>query len=221
MNVSALFVEPQGVYSAFPGVDAWDQERDARLYKGPHPVVAHPPCERWGRYWSGGPSAKVKRLLGDDGGCFESALMSVCDFGGVLEHPEASHAFKHHGLPRPSQGSWQRAVGWPAQQAGRVYVTQVAQSAYGHKARKLTWLVYCGAQRPLDLDWSVPKGERLDEGFHSQAERVAARAAGQKPIQRLSRAERLGTPLEFAKTLIRLANFSRLGREAIPWAPVG
>jgi hypothetical protein len=72
--IAALFVQPNGVYADLPGVDVWDESCDARLYPGPHAVVAHPPCERWGRYWSGGPSAKVKRKLGDDGGCFESAL---------------------------------------------------------------------------------------------------------------------------------------------------
>lgn len=210
--VAALFIESHGIYSCMAHVDPWDIERDARKYQGPHPVVAHPPCERWGRYWSGGPSAKIRRKLGDDEGCFERALESVCDFGGVLEHPEASHAFKHHGLPRPSQGSWQRAAGWPEQQAGRVYVTQVAQSAYGHKARKLTWLVYCGTQPPLDLDWSVPQGERLDEGFHSAEERRAARAAGQKPVRRLSRAENLATPEPFARLLVGLARHSKLER---------
>ncbi len=53
--VAALFVEKDGVYSGLPGVDPWDAERDARLYAGPHAVVCHPPCQRWGRYWGGGP----------------------------------------------------------------------------------------------------------------------------------------------------------------------
>lgn len=65
--IAALFVAVGGGYFGLPDVDPWDAERDARLYAGPWPVVAHPPCERWGRYWSGGPSAKVRRELGDDG----------------------------------------------------------------------------------------------------------------------------------------------------------
>ena len=53
MTVAALYVEPDGAYIGLPGVDPWDERRDARTYAGPHPVVAHPPCQRWGRFWHG------------------------------------------------------------------------------------------------------------------------------------------------------------------------
>jgi hypothetical protein len=48
--IAALYVERGGPYFGIEGVDPWDEARDARTYAGPHPVVAHPPCERWGRY---------------------------------------------------------------------------------------------------------------------------------------------------------------------------
>ena len=41
--IAALYVEKDGVYSGLQGVDPWDEARDARLYAGPRPVVAHPP----------------------------------------------------------------------------------------------------------------------------------------------------------------------------------
>jgi hypothetical protein len=40
--IAALHIETGGVYCGLPGVDAWDIRRDARDYRGPLPVVAHP-----------------------------------------------------------------------------------------------------------------------------------------------------------------------------------
>lgn len=111
MMIAALYVERGGVYYGLPDVDPWDAERDARQYDGPHVVVAHPPCERWGRYWSGGPSARVRRLKGDDAGCFAAALAAVERFGGVLEHPEGSHAWRAFDIVSPPPGRWMGARG--------------------------------------------------------------------------------------------------------------
>lgn len=200
--IAALYVVEGGVYYGLPGVDPWPEARDARRYGGPFPVVAHPPCERWGRYWSGGPSAKVRRTLGDDGGCFAHALAAVRRHGGVLEHPEASHAWAAHGLARPPKaGGWVRAdeFGWTC---------CVEQGHYGHPARKATWLYACRTARP-ELIWGPSAGRRLDEGFHSAEERRAARAAGVRPRPRLSREERLRTPTAFRDLLLDLARSVR------------
>ena len=40
--IAALYVLPDGPYANLPDVDPWDKARDARLYAGPHPVVAPP-----------------------------------------------------------------------------------------------------------------------------------------------------------------------------------
>ena len=45
-TVAALYVETDGCYFDLNGVDPWDISRDARNYPGPHPVVAHSPCQR-------------------------------------------------------------------------------------------------------------------------------------------------------------------------------
>lgn len=195
--IAALFVASDGPYIGLEGIDPWTQSRDARLYAGPFPVIAHPPCERWGRYWGGGPSAKVKRVLGDDGGCFASALASVRKWGGVLEHPAASHAWAHHDLPRPVRGAWVYD--------GIGYGTEVDQGAYGHPARKATWLYYVGVVPPPKLNWEWATGVRCDEGFHSKEERRAARAAGKAPVPRLSKRQLVHTPLEFRELLVTLA----------------
>ena len=73
-TVAALFVETDGVYFGLPNVDPWDEQRDARTYRGPYPVVAHPPCQRWGRFWRGSTRKPHQYKLGDDGGCFHGSL---------------------------------------------------------------------------------------------------------------------------------------------------
>ena len=203
--IAALFVANPGCYIGLPDVDPWDEKRDARKYAGPWPVVAHPPCERWGRYWHGGPSAKVRLTLGDDDGCFRSALDAVNHWGGVLEHPEGSHAFRHHGLNTPS---WR--AGWLV--SGDGWTCCVAQGNYGHRARKLTWLYYVGDRRPPDLDWSIPAPRsRLDYGFHSAEERAARKSAVAPRVNasRLTAGENLATPLAFRDMLLDLARASQ------------
>lgn len=199
LRVAALFVETGGCYFGLPDVDPWDKQRDARLYAGPYPVVAHPPCERWGRYWGGSPRCWPRKKLGDDGGCFEAALAAVRRFGGVLEHPEASHAWRHFHLNTPPRtGAWVVADwegGWTC---------CVEQGAYGHQARKATWLYANGVDLP-SLEWGRAAGDfiRLDEGFHSKEER--ARAVKTGACQRLSKKQRAATPIEFRDLLLSIA----------------
>jgi hypothetical protein len=207
--IAALYVATGGAYFGIDGVDPWDAGRDARTYAGPWPVVAHPPCERWGRYWSGGPSARVRRTLGDDGGCFAAALAAVRTHGGVIEHPEASHAWRVFGLRRPSTRGWWSAAdehGWTC---------QVEQGHYGHRARKATWLYAVRCDLP-ELTWGpAPAGVRLDCGYHSTAERKAAETRGElkTPRERLGKRECAATPPAFRDILVAMA------RSAIdPWS---
>ena len=196
VKIAALFVETNGIYCGQPEIDPWDLTRDARRYGGPYPVIAHPPCERWGRYWSGGPSARKRRVLGNDGGCFEYALLSVLMWGGVLEHPEASHAWSQFGILRPPKtGGWLRVRGG--------WTCCVEQGHYGHAARKATWL-FANVPNPPELLWGpAPKGARLDDGFHSKEERARAIKTGVCP--RLSKKQRAATPIPFRDLLLSIA----------------
>lgn len=200
-QIAALYVETDGAYFGVQNVDPWDEERDARRYAGPHPVVAHPPCERWGRYWHGGPSAKVRRVKGDDGGCFVAALEAVRRWGGILEHPEASAAWDTFGLRRPP-----RAGGWVVADDAGGWTCCVEQGHYGHIARKATWLYTCRVPKPPDLVWGPSRaGIRLDEGFHSAEERRRARAAGRAPITRVPPSKLAATPPAFREVLLQIA----------------
>ncbi len=205
--IAALYVMKGGCYFGLDGIDPWDRERDARLYDGPHSVVAHPPCERWGRYWGGAPGQWPRLKKGDDGGCFASALASVRRWGGVLEHPEASAAWSTFGLNAPSKcGGWVMADwegGWTC---------CIEQGYYGHRARKATWLYVHGAELP-SLKWGSAPGDfvRLDEGFHSKEERKRAIKRG--ACERLSERQRASTPIEFRDLLISIAS-SRIAVDA-------
>ena len=150
--IAALYVETNGCYAGLPDVDPWDVERDARRYGGHHRVVAHPPCQRWGRYWHGSTRNPHQFEKGDDGGCFAAALASVRRWGGVLEHPADSHAWAAFGLTRPP-----RLCGWHAADFEGGWTCYVEQGFYGHFSRKPTWLYAHGVDLP-SLRWG--KGEQ-------------------------------------------------------------
>jgi hypothetical protein len=204
--VAALFVERGGVYYWLPDVDPWDRERDARRYAGPHPVVAHPPCERWGRYWNGGPSARVRRVLGDDGGCFAAAVAAVRKWGGVLEHPEGSHAWRRFDIVAPP-----RAGGWVP--AGlfhpEAFTCCVEQGHYGHLSRKATWLYAVNTNRPV-LKWG-PSEQRihpiaLARHGYEKARRIGVMAmVGGKDKTKIRNA----TPPAFRDVLLSIAHSAR------------
>jgi len=212
--VAALYVEKNGVYYGLPDVDPWDEERDARKYAGPWPVVAHPPCERWGRYWYGGPMLHKlgrRKTLGDDAGCFAAALSVVRKFGGVIEHPEASKAWPTFGLAKPP-----RAGGWVNADHQGGWTCCVEQGHYGHRARKATWLYWHPGETfparwpaPHDLTWGPSAaGVRLDLGFHSKEERRAAQRLGTlraKGELRMPRRECSATPPAFRDLLLSIA----------------
>lgn len=203
--ISALYVATNGPYF-IDGIIPWDISRDARSFRGPEKVIAHPPCERWGRYWGGGPmlhGTSKQKQLGDDGGCFYHALWAVRTFGGVLEHPEASHAFRFFGLPRPNQkGGWTD----PDQFGGRSCC--VAQGHYGHRAQKLTWLY--GVEIDFrELIWGKCLGKtRLEPGCHSKKHRDTM--LSKYPKQRISAEDRINTPKEFRDLLISMVNYDRV-----------
>lgn len=153
LKVAALFVDPRGVYSDLPDVEVWDEARDARLYAGPWPVVAHPPCARWSRL-AGFTEARFGYKRGEDGGCFEAALRAVREFGGVLEHPAYSAAWAKFDLPKPQwHGGWTRSL---TDEGASCYVEQ---GRYGLPVKKATWLYACGVELP-ELRWGpTPDGD--------------------------------------------------------------
>ena len=204
MKVAALFVQAGGCYFGLPDVEPWDELWDARYYRGPWPVVAHPPCPRWGKMYFGQPLT-VKRTgerkkLGDDDGCFEAGWRFAKRYGGIVEHPWGSKAWPHFGLAvPPRKGGWIKADdegGWTC---------CVEQGRYGHYARKPTLLVAYHCDCP-ELDWgeSEPRYDPavVDRMGLQRAKRLGelgARGGGKDSPARI------GTPLPFRDLLLDMA----------------
>lgn len=216
--IAALYVETGGCYFGLDGVDPWDVVRDARQYAGPHRVVAHPPCQRWGRFHHGSTRKPHQYKLGDDGGCFAAALLTLSEHGGVIEHPCDSKAWRWFGLRAPKRhAGWQRTPGpliwWRDgntirardRRLGDWWTCYVEQGHYGHMSRKPTWLLARGVALPV-LDWS--KGEQrlhptaLARYGYEKARRIGMTAmVGGKDKTRIRNA----TPVEFRDVLIAMA----------------
>lgn len=204
--IAALYVETDGGYFGVPSVDAWDEPRDARRYSGPHPVVAHPPCQRWGRFFHGSTRKPHQFKLGDDNGCFNAALAALRAHGGVLEHPMDSRAWDFFGLAKPP-----RSGGW-VEAAPGLWTCCVYQGHYGHLAGKGTWLLACGMQREdlPELIWG-PCEQRihpraLELHGYEKARRIGMMAMiGGKDKTRIRNA----TPEPFRNLLIAIARSVR------------
>lgn len=196
--IAALFVEKDGCYFGLPGIDPWDESRDARGYGGPYPVIAHPPCQRWGRFWHGSTRKPFQYELGDDEWCFAAAFQAVNRWGGVLEHPAHSHAWRLFGITAPSaEGGWVRS--------GRGWTCAVSQGHYGHLAGKPTWLYANSLGELPELKWG-PCEQRLhpvalEKHGYEKARRIGMMAmVGGKDKTKIRNA----TPPEFRDLLISL-----------------
>jgi hypothetical protein len=206
--IAALYVETGGCYYGLPNVDPWDEARDARLYAGPWPVVAHSPCQRWGKLWAGQPlhikRTGIRKIKGDDGGCFKAALEAVRKWGGVIEHPWGSHAWPHFGLNRPP-----REGGWITADFHGGWTCCVEQGRYGHYARKPTLLYAVGVELP-ELDWGIGPS-RLDPAVIERMGLARAKRLGEVGSRGggTDSSPRIGTPVEFRDLLISIAETAR------------
>ncbi len=203
-KVAALYVDSNGIYSGRDDVDLWDEERDARLYDGPWPVVAHPPCQRWCRFAKGIEAQYPLYRVGDDGGCFGLALYFIRRYGGVLEHPAHSLAWDRYDLPKPcSTTGWTQSL--LDDEGASCYIEQ---GRYGNPMRKATWLYAVGVDLPK-LNW----GRRIDSeaGEYKWGSKLY-KPASNHDRPRIDSQHSVTTP-EFAEVLLDMAR--SCAREAL------
>ena len=120
----------------------------------------------------------------------------------MLEHPAYSIAFERFGLPSPIRNGWTRELFSPG------WVTEVSQSAYGHRARKRTWLYYVGPPPP-PLDWSEPIPSACVSWDHAKRNR---RPESYRHVERMGKREGSATPEPFRKLLLELATLAGSAR---------
>jgi len=165
VTVAALFVATGGVYFDLPGVDPWDEARDARQYAGANPVVAHPPCQLWTNLTR----VNFKRYGGEhnrpgnDGGCFAEALATVRRCGGVLEHPAFSWAFHDFGLPIPRVARVSGSV-----RSGKAPTATGHASAHGYFTAEPGPPICAGSACParINADGSIEINQRSEKSNH-------------------------------------------------------
>jgi hypothetical protein len=121
-------------------------------------------------------------------------------WGGVLEHPQDSQAWKHFGLAAPP-----REGGWIKADDRGGFTCRVEQGFYGHLSRKPTWLYACRTARP-ELRWGVGAQRlhptALAKHGYEKARRIGMMAmVGGKDKTRIRNA----TTPEFRDVLIEIA----------------
>ena len=188
-TVAALYVDARGVYPKMGGVVCWTSDLDARLYDGPHPVVAHPPCGPWGNL--------RRQYQGNEHDCGPRAVEQVRKFGGVLEHPARSELWRHCYLPKPGARD------------AHGFTVQIDQCDWGHVARKPTWLYMVGAQLSSVLD-AIDEREGSGVPTHWCSGGRNNKTGGSVPpgIKVCSAQQRNRTPRILAEWLVSLARSS-------------
>jgi hypothetical protein len=189
-NVAALFVRADSVYKTMPGVDAWDEARDARSWPGGDPVVAHPPCRAWSSL------RHMAKPRPDERDLAPWALEQIRRFGGVLEHPRSSLLWRMRGMPtiggaRDAHGGW---------------LLPLHQHWWGHRAEKPTILYIVGVG-PLEIP-TIPMHLDLVPC------KVVSWAGFRKGMPgwrgEVNKKERERTPPAFADWLVELARRTRV-----------
>jgi hypothetical protein len=165
-----------------PGVDCYNEARNAEMFPGGMPVVAHPPCGPWGR---------LKHFAKhDDPRSGIHAVTIVRECGGVLEHPADSSLWRAMGLPPP----------WvPVVDTYGGYTVAMNQCDWGHATRKATWLYLVGV--PVEaLETPEPR-----EPTHSICNGRGQVLKSGVARLRATAAQARQTPEAFAAYLVKLA----------------
>lgn len=182
--VSVLCTMPGSIYHNLPGTDCYDKIRDARTFSGQTPVIAHPPCRLFSRM-----RGFANRYPGEMN-LAALCLWNVRTCGGVLEHPAQSVLWDMCRMPKPGQGV----------DIYGGFSIQIDQNAYGHPARKRTWL-YIAGHTPRSIPAPLLSPVLPSAVISGTGKRVF--------LPEVPKALRSHTPLAFAEFLLSIARSSQ------------
>lgn len=185
MTVAVLFAHRKSAYKAIPGLDVWDEDRDARLWPGGSSLIAHPPCRGWGYFHRFAKPEPHELALSP------FAVEKVREQGGVIEHPVGSRLWKVEALELPPVGKEDRWGG---------ITIRVNQVDWGHPANKAT-LLYIAGLSAAGLPPMPPRGTPT----HVIESNRANRRANLPHLPYLPKSQREHTPPAFAAWLIEVA----------------
>jgi hypothetical protein len=193
--VAVLFARRDSIYKQIPETDVWDIDRDALLWPGDAPIVAHPPCRTWGCL------KKQAKAPPDEWKLAPWAVAKVRRWGGVLEHPRGSALWGFCQLPPPGA--------LPDQYGG--WFIQVDQFHFGHLAQKATLLYIVGCP-PERLP---PRPRKEGRPTHVVTNRHGIRWGHPDYRPEIRKDLREASPLPFAEWLCEIARRSQPPRVRI------
>jgi hypothetical protein len=177
--ISILCAKKNSLYKTIPGIDVWDEDRDAYFFTGSNPVITHAPCAQWSR---------MRNFAKDDPDQKELAyfcLTKIIRNGGIFEHPAGSSFFKQAGLTK------------------NIY--SVDQSWWGFPAVKRTYLFFHEC-RPLSFPFPSETPSKI---VNTQLRKNGSRHKKQdqfKSSRMIPKSMNSTTVLPFAKYLIDCIN---------------
>ena len=184
--ISVLFAAKNSIYKTIPGLDVWDEERNAMLWPGGNAGIFHPPCRLFCQLKHLSTAPKSEKEL-----AFWS-IDAVRRFWGILEHPAHSTLWEEKSLPEPGKKDLYG------------FTFSVDQFWFGHPGVKRTWLYICGIQ-PKDLpEYPIRIG-------HSEN----VFSGGNRKYIQGSRHFRSATPIAFAKWLVSVAELANQRKIAL------
>ena len=155
--ISVLCAKRNSLYKQIPGIDVWDEDRDAYFFTGSNPVITHAPCAQWSRMRNFAKNNADQKELA------YFCLTKVIRNGGIFEHPSGSAFFKQAGITKNIYSVDQVWWGFPARKRTYLFFHKVKPISFPILTAVPTHVV--GVSSKLSpqqrlLRRNLPKGER-------------------------------------------------------------